>query len=123
VHELILLADQILASAAVALLTILSTEFVQKGARADKTFRCEIFAHGKKVFLNQALHPASMALLTILSTDYVQKWTVPTPWKNAVAHLLCLRIIRFAIKGLGYKSHHSPQYCPQNMCRTWGGWH
>jgi hypothetical protein len=73
VHEPIVLADQTLASPPVALLTILSTEFVQKGAPRNQTFRCEIFAHGKKVLMNQILQSSRMALLTILSTDYVQK--------------------------------------------------
>lgn len=122
---MIVLADQGLALPPVALRTTLSTEFVQKGKKCPLRFltprwtiRCEVFAHGKKVLMDQDLYASSIALLTILSTDYVKKCTAAKKSKNAGAHFLCLRIIRFHIKGLAYKSRHSPQFCPQNMCRT-----
>jgi len=84
----------------------------------DAIHPCKIFTHGKKVLMDQVLYPSSIALLTILSTEYVKKCTAGEKHESANAHFLCLRIIRFAINGLAYKSRHSPQFCPQNMCRT-----
>jgi hypothetical protein len=122
---MIVLVDQGLAPPPAALRTTLSTEFVQKGKKCPPLFltpggicACEIFTHGKKVLMDQALYSSSIALLTILSTVYVKKCTGPEKSKDADAHFLCLRIIRFRINGLGYKSRYSPQFCPQNMCRT-----
>ena len=83
-----------------------------------RRFLCEIFAHRKNILTNQGLRPSQLALLTILSTDYVQNLTVVESAKSAYAHFLCLRIIRFPINGLAYKSCPSPQFCPQNLCRT-----
>jgi len=82
------------------------------------TFACEFFTHGKKVLMDQALWLPRMALRTILSTEYVKKCTAGENAEGADAHFLCLRIILFAINHLVYESRHSPQFCPQNMCRT-----
>ncbi len=124
-RQVFIVADQRLAPYPVALRTILSTEFVQKSKKCPPagqeerwTFFCEVFTHGKNSLTNQGLFTPCMALLTILSTDYVKKCTSGKSTKNANAHFLCLRIIRFPFKGLAYKSCHSPQFCPQNMCRT-----